>query len=245
MESCRLFEGRLRIVQPVEGYRFSLEALLLSGFVRLRGRERVLDLGAGCGVIAAVLALRYPGVRIVALEIQEVLSRALGLTVRENAFEGRVFPLRGDLRRFPLKAGAFEAVVANPPFKPPQSGRLPPEESHLLARTETLATLADFLSAARRALKTGGRLFMVHTALRLAEVLSEMRTRDLSPQRLRLVHPAPGEEARFMLVEAVAGGRTETRVDPPLFIHQSPGGKYSEEITRFFARPEEGLVPRP
>jgi tRNA1(Val) A37 N6-methylase TrmN6 len=48
-----------------------------------------------------------------------------------------------------------------------------------------------------------------------------------------------------MLVEAVAGGRTETRVEPPLFIHESSGGKYSEEITRFFARPEEGLVPRP
>ncbi|QJA06698.1 methyltransferase [Thermosulfurimonas marina] len=245
MESSRLFGGRLCIVQPREGYRFSLEALLLSGFVHLRGRERVLDLGAGCGVIAAVLALRYPGTKIVALEIQEILCQALRRTVRENALEGRVFPLRGDLRRLPLKGGVFEVVVSNPPFKPPQSGRLPPEESHLLARTEARASLGDFLRAARQALKTGGRLFLVHTSLRLAEVLSEMRQKDLSPRRIRPVYPAPGKEARFFLAEAVAGGRTEARLEPPLFIHEVPGGEYSEELRHFFARPEEGLVPRP
>ncbi|RUM88120.1 MAG: SAM-dependent methyltransferase [Thermodesulfatator sp.] len=245
VEKVALFGGRLEIFQPRRGYRFSLEALLVAGFVRLRGRERVLDLGAGCGVIAAVLALRYPAARIVALEIQEILVRALGLTVQENDLRARVFPVRGDLRRLPLKAGCFEAVVAHPPFKPPQSGRIPPETSHLLARTEILASLEDFLQAARRALKTGGRLFMIHTALRLAEVLAELRHRDLAPRRLRLVHPAPGEEARFFLVEAVAGGRCETRVEPPLYLHQSPGGAYSPELKYFFERPEEGFGPRP
>ncbi|WP_297058428.1 methyltransferase [Thermosulfurimonas sp.] len=220
-----LFKGRLTVYQPRRGYRFSVESLLLAEFVRLRGRERLVDLGAGCGVISAVLALRYPGIRIWALEIQEILCRALRLTIRENALSGRVLPLRGDIRRPPLRPGLFEAVVANPPFKPPHSGRLPPEESHLLARTETLATLSDFLRAARYLLKTGGRFFLIHTAHRAVEVLCGLREFGLEPKRLRWVHPRPGDEARFLLVEAIKGAAPEVRVDPPLFISSSAFGK--------------------
>ncbi|HFC97467.1 MAG TPA: SAM-dependent methyltransferase [Thermosulfurimonas dismutans] len=214
-----LFEGRLTVYQPREGYRFSVEALLLAEFVRFRRRELAVELGAGCGVISALLALRFPGARIVALEIQELLIQALGLTVRENGLSDRVFPVKGDVRRIPLRSGIFSAVVANPPFKPPESGRLPPDESHLLARTETLATLSDFLRVARYLLKTGGRFFLVHTAHRAVEVLCGLREFGLEPKRLRWVYPRPGDEARFLLVEAIKGAAPEVRVDPPFFIH--------------------------
>ncbi len=219
--------GRLAVYQPREGYRFSVEALLLADFVRLRGRERVVELGAGCGVISALLALRYPGISVVALEIQELLLRALKLTVEEDGLSERILQVKGDVKRVPLRSGAFSAAVANPPFKPPREGRLPPDPSHLIARTETLATLSDFLSAARYLLKTGGRFFLVHTAHRSAEVLSALREHDLEPKRIRFAHPEPGTEARFILVEAVAGARPEVRVEPPLFISswQAPGAR--------------------
>ncbi len=240
-----IFAGRLVVYQPREGYRFSVEALLLAGFVRLRGQERVVELGAGCGVIAATLALRYPEIRLWALEIQDVLLEALRLTVLENGFTLRILPLKGDVKAPPLKDGSFSVVVANPPFKPASSGRLPPEDSHRLARTETLATLSDFLRAARRVLKTGGRIFLVHTALRTAEVLSEMRGLGLEPKRLRFVYSYPGDEARFMLVEGVKGAGPEVRVEPPLYLYRERKGPYTEEVASFLARPEEGLAARP
>jgi len=237
-----LFSGKLVIYQSRDGYRFSIEALLLAGFVRLKKEALVAELGAGCGVISAILALRFPAARIVALEIQEKLSRALFLTVSSNGLDKSILPVRGDVKRWPLKAGRFSAVVMNPPFKPPKTGRLPPDEENLVARTESLADLSDFLEAAWELLKPGGRLFLVHSALRCAEVLSEMRNHGLEPKRLRFVHSYPGDEARFVLVEGRKGAGPEVRVLPPLFIYRKPKGPYSSEVARFFSAPEEGLA---
>jgi len=136
-------------------------------------------------------------------------------------------------------------VVVNPPFKPLFAGRVPPEESHRVARTEALATLSDFLRAARGILRTGGRIFLVHTALRTAEVLSEMRSCGLEPKRLRFVHSYPGDEARFLLVEGIKGAGPEVRVEPPLYLYRDREGDYSPEVANFFSRPEEGLSARP
>jgi tRNA1Val (adenine37-N6)-methyltransferase len=42
----------LSIAQPVNGYRFSLDALLLAEFARLPAQAVVADLGAGIGTLA-------------------------------------------------------------------------------------------------------------------------------------------------------------------------------------------------
>ena len=69
-----LFQGRLAIIQRKRGYRFSLDAVLLAAFVQLHGREKVVDLGTGNGVIPLVLASLYPLLRIIGLEIQEEMA---------------------------------------------------------------------------------------------------------------------------------------------------------------------------
>jgi len=49
--------GRLRIIQSRQGYRFSVDALLLAEFVSIKSEDFVVDLGAGCGIISLFLAL--------------------------------------------------------------------------------------------------------------------------------------------------------------------------------------------
>jgi tRNA1Val (adenine37-N6)-methyltransferase len=48
--------GGLTVIQPRRGYRFSVEAILLARFVRPRAGARILELGAGCGVVALIIA---------------------------------------------------------------------------------------------------------------------------------------------------------------------------------------------
>src|ERR1700704_6101601 len=43
--------GALTIIQPVTGYRFAIDSILLADFARPRRQDRVLELGCGCGVI--------------------------------------------------------------------------------------------------------------------------------------------------------------------------------------------------
>src|SRR3989304_8502541 len=73
-----LNQGRRKGVQRKGGYRFSIDTLLLAHFVKVQGREKIVDLGAGNGVIPLMLAFLYPAVRVVGLEIQEeMVQRAL------------------------------------------------------------------------------------------------------------------------------------------------------------------------
>ncbi|MCL5808215.1 MAG: SAM-dependent methyltransferase, partial [Deltaproteobacteria bacterium] len=69
-----ILDGRLRIIQKKTGYRFSLDALLLAYFAGLNEGEDLIDLGTGSGIIALILAARYPRLRVLGIEIQEQLA---------------------------------------------------------------------------------------------------------------------------------------------------------------------------
>jgi len=229
-----LFEGHLILYQPREGYRFSIDALLLAGFITLRPGEKALDLGAGCGVISLVLACRYPKSILAGLEIQTRLARCFARNIRENRLVQRVFPVLGDLRRPPFRPGAFDVVFTNPPFRSPRAGRLSPNEEERLARHEILASLEDVLKAARVLLRERGRFFIIYPAHRLATLMAKAKGFRLEPKRLQVVHSYPGDEGRLVLLEAVKGGGEELRVLPPFFIYQHPGGPYTSEAEKLF-----------
>ena len=73
--SDTLFGGTIQVLQEKNGYRFSIDAILLAGFVWLRRGDRVVDLGTGVGIIPLILGNRGEGVEeIVGVEIQEQLA---------------------------------------------------------------------------------------------------------------------------------------------------------------------------
>jgi tRNA1Val (adenine37-N6)-methyltransferase len=72
--SDALFNGRLTVTQQRDGYRFSVDALLLAGLTRVKSEDRVADLGTGCGVVVLVMAYRKLGRDFVGLEVQTELA---------------------------------------------------------------------------------------------------------------------------------------------------------------------------
>ena len=119
----------LRLIQKKNGYRFALDSLLLSDFIRLKSRDRVLECGAGCGIISLGLFRKFPDIQLVALELQagfvDLARRNLGL----NQAEGRISLVRGDIRTLTrlFRPGSFDAVVTNPPYRPLHTGRINPQ----------------------------------------------------------------------------------------------------------------------
>ncbi len=106
------------------------------------------------------------------------------------------------------------------------------------------AGLDDFLAAAVRLLRDGGRFYVVFLAERLAELLEQMRHRQLEPKRLRCVHGRSGEAARMVLVEGRKRGGPGLRIEPPLYIRD--GEEYSPEVLalyegRILSRPAAGV----
>jgi len=216
--------GRLRLYQPADGYRFSVEAILLGRFVRARARDRVLELGAGCGVVSIMAAALARPLQVVALDVQPAFAALIARNAELNNLHN-VSAVCADLRRRDIGAirpASFDVVIANPPYRALRTGRESPNPSRRVARGAAGATLGEFLDAAARAARYRAAVAIVFTASRTAELIAELRARRLEPKRIRFVHPRLQRPASVVLIEARKGGGVEAQVEPPLVLYDKP-----------------------
>ena len=229
----RVFDGRVAVVQRRGGYRFALDSLLLARFVELRGRERIVDLGTGNGVVGFSLAVLNPDVEVAGVELQDAMTERAKRGAALNGLEERVRMVRGDVRDVEdlFAARSFDAAVCNPPYRPPRSGRVNPDRERLLARHEVEGGLADFVRAGAWLLRHRGRMCLVSPSERAVELFAVMRRHGLEPRRARFVHSFAGSPATLVLAEGVKGARASLTVLPPLVIYQRED-KYTDEMAK-------------
>ena len=230
-----LLGGRIRIFQKKKGYRFSIDALLLSHFIYLKKRDIIVDLGTGSGVIAIIMAQRKECRKVVGVDIQEELVDMAKRSVHLNNLLDKIAIRRGDIRNIEalFDSNFFDVAVFNPPYRKLKSGRINPSDQRSVARHEIKATLQDFLKAAVYVLKKSGRTYIIYPATRMVELLSSMRMSGIEPKKMQIVHSHDASRGEFVLVEGIKSGHEELEVMPPLFIY-SDDGQYTEAMTRIF-----------
>jgi tRNA1Val (adenine37-N6)-methyltransferase len=233
-----LFGGRLKILQKKRGYRFSIDALLLAHFTEPNRKDRILDLGTGCGILPLLLVFQKKANRVTGLEIQPSLADLARRNAALNQLSSRIQIWEGDLKTLEqkVKSGSFHLVLANPPYRKVGSGRVNPQKEKAIARHEIKATLEDVLRAASYLLKDKGRLTMIYPASRAADLMRGLNQFNLEPKRLQFIHSNEKEEARLMLVEALKEGQVQVKILPPFFLYDSSGNytPAAQELFREF-----------
>jgi len=169
--------GRLRIRQPAAGYRLAIDPVLLAAAVPARPGDWVLDVGCGVGTAGLCLAARVDGVRVSGIDLQCDMVALAAASASDNGLAGRVDFITGDLLRPPpsLSAGAFDHVMANPPFAAAGRGNPPPDPTKATAAVEGEARLADWLRFCLAMVRPKGSVTLIHRADRLDECLALMR----------------------------------------------------------------------
>jgi len=233
-----LLRGRVVLLQPARGFRSSLDPVLLAAFLP-PPHGRFLDIGCGTGAVSFLLLAGDAQARGVAVELQPALARLAAEGRDRNGWTERLDVVTGDVRA-PLAAvgaGAFDLVVANPPFRPAGRGHTPPDRGRAIAHHELTLTLADWLDAAARAARPGGRVAAVFPAERFEELAREMQARGLALARVRHVHPYADRPASRVLVEAARGGG-RPRVDEPRLVLHEREARYTAEVRRMLGEEE-------
>jgi tRNA1Val (adenine37-N6)-methyltransferase len=227
-----LCSERVRVIQKKQGYRLSMDPILLANFVALKRNETLLDVGTGCGIIPIYMAARGFGNRLVGIEIQDEMH---ALSLRNKELNGclNVEFLKGDVKTCRKDLGFFNVVVANPPYVREKTGRKSHGPSRLVARCETALDLPALIAVSASMLFTHGRLYLIYPAKRLAELIHESKSRHLEPKRLRLVHSREGEPAVLFLIECVKDGGVNIKVESPLYIFSD--NDYSQEVKTYYA----------
>lgn len=231
-----ILDGSLKIRQSRQGYRFNLDSLILAHFVSLKSRSVNMDLGCGNGIIALVLARRYPQSHWRGLEVQEGLALLAQKNVEQNGLERRVIIDKGDAREIKkiYALHSFDNIVFNPPYRKLDSGRINPLQEKAIARHEVSGSLSYFLAAAKHALKPAGRVFAIYPAKRLVELVALFRKNNIEPKRMKLVFSDAASDAEFVLVEGRSGSREELKMEQPLFIYEEPK-KYTQDMKNVFS----------
>ena len=234
VELHSLFEDRLKLYQYTNGYRFSIDTILLASFARERLSGTVADLGTGSGVLPVLLIRSQKISALKGLEIQPKLVALAKRNVSLNNLQQRVSIEQADVKKIRRHAAeSFESVITNPPFYLLGSGRINPDSQDAAARHELLGTLQDFVSAAAYLLKNGGHFCAIFPASRSADLLCTLRENRIEPKVLRCVHSRSEESAVLVLVEGIKNAGSQITILPPLVIY-SEGQNYSVEVQTIF-----------
>lgn len=223
------------VIQNPEKFCFGMDAVLLSGFAKIKKDERVLDMGTGTGIIPVLLKSKTPGEHFTGLEIQEECAEMAQRSVAYNNLEQDIDIVCGDIKEAAAIFGAasFHAVTSNPPYMIGQHGLQNPYMAKAIARHEILCTLEDVVSQAAKVLKDRGRFYMVHRPFRLVEIFQVLTRYKLEPKRMQLVYPFKDREPNMVLIEALKGGNSRITVEKPLIVYEKPG-VYTEEILKIY-----------
>lgn len=223
------------VIQDPEKFCFGMDAVLLSGFAKVKKEETALDLGTGTGIIPILLKAKTNGKHFTGLEIQEECAEMAGRSVAYNHIEDDVTIVQGDIKEAAeiFGAASFHVVTSNPPYMIGQHGLTNPHMPKAIARHEVLCTLEDVVSQASKLLKDRGRFYMVHRPFRLAEIMNVLTKYHLEPKRMQLVYPYIDREPNMVLIEALKGGNSRITVEPPLIVYEKPG-VYTKNILEIY-----------
>jgi tRNA1(Val) A37 N6-methylase TrmN6 len=180
------------IHQPERGFRYGAESFWIAGFAIEGGvPPRVLDLGTGSGIIAALFAAR--GCAAVGVDARAEWKEYWAETLQRSSLRGTLRLEHRDVVDLPV--ADFDVVVSNPPFFAAGTGPVAPDPWKAAARTESTATLADFVAASVRSLRAGGRSCWVIPVERRGDLLRAGARWGWAPSRCVVVG------ARRILVE--------------------------------------------
>jgi tRNA1Val (adenine37-N6)-methyltransferase len=232
-----LIMGGLKIIQARQGYRFSVDSVILAHFPELNRIRKIVDLGTGNGVIPLLLSHRSSTVELTGIEIQESMVDRARRSVEYNQMDNRIEIIKADIKETAnlLPEGFAEMIISNPPFWKKGEGRISKNKEEAIARHEIQVDLEHIAEAAVHILCPGGKLCIIHRADRLPEIVETFGKKQLILKRIRMVHAFSDREARQLLLEAQKNGSRGFSVLPPLIIYDK-AGEYGEEIKGIYNR---------
>lgn len=221
-------------------HRFGTDAFLLADFCGYRMKDKVCDLGTGCGIIPLIMQKNKPPQITYAVDIQERAVAQLRMGLEKSEVSG-IIPICADLKELWENAplGQLDLVTCNPPYKAANAGFESTIDAQRIARHEIMCNINDVCAAGEKLLKFGGRLCICNRPERLSDVIFAMKNHNIEPKRLRFVSKNPQEAPWLFLIEGKKGSKPFMRVEPQLYIRSENG--FSEELKKIYAAGKEKI----
>ena len=221
--------GALRVLQPQNGYRAGLDAVLLAAAAPGTPGIRALDVGAGVGVVGLAVARRIAEAHATLVERDCLLASLARANIDRNRLSDRVRLIEADVAQ-PLGeqaelaalAETFDCILANPPYHAQGRGTAARDiiKANANAMPEgDLDRWARFMAAMAR---PGGCAILIHKAEALPELVAAFTGR-FGEFVLLPVHPRAEAPATRVILRGIKGSRAPLQIRPGLVLHDAAG----------------------
>lgn len=195
---------------------FGTDGVLLAQYAKVKKGEKVLDMGAGCGIVSLVLCGHYPIGEYTGIDLQPEMVDMANRSVQLNGLSNVRF-VCADMKTFDGKC-AYHVVVCNPPYERTHTGAQCENPHEALARYEIGVTLEEVVACAARALVPNGRFYLIHKAERLTELICLLHQYGVELKTIQPIQTKVDTPPRLLLLSAVKGGKAYLHWKAPLVL---------------------------
>lgn len=231
--------NHLFLIQKQSGFKFGIDAVLLSSIVRANPNDVVFDLCTGTGVIPILLSAKIRAKSYVAIEIDEDMADMARRSVEFNALQKSIAVKCMDVKEIPknpeFKANMADVITVNPPYFKRGASILNEDIKKHIARHEVCLSLEELFQSVEYLLKDRGNLYMIHRPDRLVDIFELGRKYRLEPKWIQFVYPKRGKPANLVLLRFTKGGNPELKFEKNLYVYDE-FGNYTEDIDRIYSR---------
>ena len=221
---------RIRIAEDPRGLILTTDACLLAAFVGRNSKQRICELGAGSGIISAMLIDEKKIMDSVCVDNNSEICDVALKNARENGIYDRMKTVCADVTDF-VYHRKFDAVVSNPPYFRSNDGKENSRKEDKFTRHETTAGINEFALCAGRILKDGGIAYFCYTPMRLPELICALHLAGLETKNIITVYPTIRHRPSLVLVSAKKGASAGAVMHRPLIIFKDkPGGEYTDDF---------------
>lgn len=221
IENCdiTLLENDLKIYQLKDGFRFSVDPVILVDFFEGNPKGKILDVGSGCGIIPILLAKKKNMQDIYGVEIQESSAKIFKRNILENGLLDKIKILNCDVKD--LSCGnTFDYIISNPPYMAVDGKKISDNENKKIARHEICLDLKKLIENAKRLLKPRGEFFLVHRSHRFLEISRILEENNFSVKRVCFTYFDREKDSNLVLIQASKGRKHILKIEKPLFLEE-------------------------
>ena len=172
-----------------------------SSFNTIHPSPRILDIGTGTGLVALMLAQRFPTAIVDAVEIDSSAAEQAKKNVECSPFASRVNVFESSIQQFAESATArYDAIVSNPPFF--ENALKNPDSQKAQARHTDSLSYRELLCVANKLLKEGGAISVIlPTGNTLTRFIEEACYQGFLVSRQTLIRTTEKKSPKRCLVE--------------------------------------------
>jgi tRNA1Val (adenine37-N6)-methyltransferase len=162
------------------------------------GQCRILDIGTGTGLIALMMAQRFPEAEVIGIDIDEDAVAQADENVRLSPFSERIRICHLDILNFADTIG-FDAIVSNPPYF--VDSLACPDDQRTIARHAVSLTYEQLMHQAYHLLKDEGRFSVVVPSDCRAKIEAAACLEGFFTTRVCLIKTTPRKQPKRQLIE--------------------------------------------